>query len=183
MDRTLARNPDVVLSLQHDMMALPLGRTKAGTFIIEADSHGLATRGELPDNEVGRPVRDAIRRKDLAGMSIRFRVPNERTGAVWSPDFKKREIVEAQLGPEISVVSFPAYTATSATVRSLAEAADLEPDELAEAFNVLRENEAKLTPEQSKLLYAAISVKTDEPHVPPNLAKARERLAALASKQ
>ena len=182
MDKTLARNPDIVLSTQHNLMSLPLGRTTAGTFSIAADSHGLLTKGELPDNEIGRPVRDAIKRRDVSGMSIRFRIPNEKTGAVWSPDYKKREVVEAQLGYEISVVTFPAYPDTTAAVRALAELADVEPDELAEAFAVLREQDAKLSSEQAQLLYAAIGTKADAPHIPPSLAKARERLAELAAK-
>lgn len=188
LERTLGRKPDVVLSTQHDLMTIPLGRTTAGTFNLESDSHGLLTKGELPDNELGRPVRDAIKRKDLKGMSIRFRVPNEKTGARWTDSFKKREILEAQLGPEISLVSFPAYTSTTATVRQMAEqlAADLgdvEPDDLAKAFEVLRTDDGRLNPEQHALLEKAIAAKADAPFVPPILAKARERLAAFASKQ
>lgn len=178
MDRTLARNPDVVLSVQHSLTTLPLARTRSGTFRISSDATGLLTAGDLPDNELGRPVRDAIRRKDVSGMSIRFRVPS-KAGERWSKDYTEREILEAQLGPEISVVTFPAYPDSTATVRAIAEAADLPPDELAEAFDVLKEPEAKLSPNQRDLLYAAVAAKTDEPFVGPKLAKARERLAAL----
>jgi HK97 family phage prohead protease len=174
--RTLARNPDIVLSYQHNLMTLPLGRTRSGTLSLAEDSHGLLAKGTLPDNEVGRPVRDAIRRGDVSGMSIRFRVPS-KAGEKWSADYSSRELLEVALGPELSIVNFPAYPDTTAAVRHLAEAADLPPDELAEAFAVLRDPEARLSPEQGSLLYAAIAPKVEKPHVPPKLAQMRERFA------
>lgn len=179
--RTLSHAPDVVLQVQHSMLSLPLGRTSAGTFSIRADDTGLLTSGDLPDNELGRPVRDAIRRKDVRGMSIRFRVPNEKTGARWSADWSERTITEAALGPEISIVTFPAYPDTTAAVRALAEAADLPVSELEQAVQkALDPNpETRLTNVERDLVMSALNAKTDEPLVGPKLARARERLAAL----
>lgn len=179
--RTLDRNPDVVLQVQHSMLSLPLGRTSSGTFTVRADDTGLLTGGELPDNELGRPVRDAIRRKDVRGMSIRFRVPNEKTGARWSSDWAERTITEAALGPEISIVTFPAYPDTTAAVRALAEAADLPVSELEQAVQkALDPNpETRLTNVERDLVMSALNAKTDEPLVGPKLARARVRLAAL----
>jgi len=178
MDRTLARNPDVVLSYQHLLTTLPLGRTRAGTFQIESDSTGLITRATLPDNELGRPVRDSIRRKDITGMSIRFRVAS-KAGEKWNADYTQREVLEAQLGPEISLVTFPAYPDTTATVRHLAEAAELPVDDLAVAFDTLRDPEAKLTRDQQHLLMEAVNAKVDEPYVSPKIVAMQEQLSLL----
>lgn len=180
MTRTLARNPDIVLTSQHNLMTLPLGRTRAGTFRLAADAHGLLTAGELPDNEVGRPVRDAIRRKDISGMSIRFRVPS-KAGEVWASDFSEREIVEAALGGEISIATFPAYLDTTATVRHIAEMAEVSVDDLAEAFVVLRNPEGKLTNDQRDILMTAVNAKVDEPYISPKLARMQERLASAST--
>lgn len=177
LDRTLARNPDIVLSVQHSLTTLPLGRTSAGTFALKADTHGLLTGGELPDNELGRPVRDAIKRRDVRGMSIRFRIPS-KAGEQWSSDFKERTVREAQLGPEMSVVTFPAYPVTSATVRHLAAVADLEPDALAQAFEALRDPAARLSAEQRDVLMAAVNAKLDAPYISSKLADMQQRLAA-----
>jgi HK97 family phage portal protein/HK97 family phage prohead protease len=180
--RTLSREPDIALRVEHQMLSLPLGRTSAGTFSVRADSVGLLTAGDLPDNELGRPVRDAIRRKELRGMSIRFRVPNEKTGARWSANYAERTVVEAALGPEISIVTFPAYPDTTAAVRALAEAADLPVTELEQAVQkALDPNpDTRLTNIERDLVMSAINAKTDEPLVGPRLARARERLAARA---
>lgn len=178
--RTLARNPDIVLSYQHNLTTLPLGRTRAGTLTLTADDYGLLARGTLPDNEIGRPVRDAIRRRDVSGMSIRFRVPS-KAGERWSADYATRDLLDVALGPEISIVAFPAYPDTTATVRHLAEAAELPVDDLAAAFDALRDPDARLTDEQRDLLMAAINAKTDEPYINPTLARMQAQLASAFS--
>jgi Escherichia/Staphylococcus phage prohead protease len=178
----LARSPDVMLRYQHNLTTLPLARTRSGTLALSETERGLFARAELPDNEIGRPVRDAIRRGDISGMSFRFRVPSKQ-GEKWSSDYSTRELREVVIGSEISVVDFPAYPDTSVAVRHLAEVADLEPDKLAEAFDALRDPETKLTPDQRDTLYAAIAPKVDEPHIPPKLAQMRERFASAFPQQ
>lgn len=180
--RTLSREPDVALQVQHSMFGLALARTSAQTMSIENDGTGLRVRAQLPDDEAGRPVANAIRLGNARGMSIRFRVPNEKTGARWSNDYTERTVVEAALGPEISIVTFPAYPDTTAAVRALAEAADLPPSELEAAVQkaLNPDPETRLTSVERDLVMAALNAKTDEPFVGPKLARARERLAARA---
>jgi len=178
--RTLARNPDLVLTTQHSLMVIPLGRTSSGTMTLEQDGYGLLSRGILPDNELGRPVRDAIRRKDVRGMSMRFRVPSQ-AGEKWSADYAQRDLLEVALGPEVSIVTFPAYPDTTATVRHLAEIAELEPDALADAFAVLRDPEGRLSKEQRDLLFAAVNAKVDEPYLSPTIARMRDALRGIAA--
>ena len=174
---TLSRKPDVTLRYQHNLTSLPLARTKSGTMSLAEDERGLRVSASLPDNEIGRPVRDSIRRGDISGMSFRFRVPS-KAGEKWNADYSQRELLAIQLGAEVSVVDFPAYPDTSVFVRHLAEAADIPTDELAEAFEVLRQQDATLTIRQRDVLYAAIAAKTDAPFIPPKLVSMQQRLAA-----
>lgn len=176
---SLAGNPDMTLRYQHNLTTLPLGRTKSGTLELTEDNHGLLARATLPDNEWGRPIRDAIARRDISGMSFRFTKVDEK----WTQDGAERirNLHKVNLGPEVSITDYPAYPDTSVMVRHLAEEIEADPDELAEAFRVLRDPEAKLTIEQRDLVMAAVNAHADEPFVGPRLAHARERLAALAS--
>lgn len=176
--RTLARNPDITLRTQHNASMLPLARTKSGTLTLAEDQRGLLATANLPDNEAGHIVRDAIRRGDVSGMSFRFRVPS-KAGEKWSSDFSRRDLLDVQLGGEISVVDFPAYPDTTVAVRRLAEDANLEADALAEAFDILHQADGRLSPEQRDLIYAAVASKADVPHIPPKVASMRERLDDL----
>jgi len=174
--KSLSEKPDMTLRYQHNLTTLPLGRTKAGTLELTEDERGLLARATLPDNEWGRPIRDAIARGDISGMSFRFSKVREE----WTTDADGthvRQLREVKLGPEVSITDYPAYPDTSVSVRHLAEDADLDPDDLAEAFRVLRDPEAKLTTEQRDLLMAAINLRADEPFVPPKLAQKREAFA------
>lgn len=173
--KSLSELPDVTLRYQHNLETLPLGRTKSGTLELAEDGRGLRVHAQLPDNEWGRPIRDAIARGDISGMSFRFNKVIEK----WDGD--TRHLHEVRLGPEVSITDYPAYPDTSVAVRHLAEAADLEPDALADAFRALRDPDARLTAEQHELLMTAINARTDTPYVGPKLAHARERLAALAN--
>lgn len=173
--RTLATNPDVTLRYQHNLTTLPLGRTRAGTLTLSEDAHGLKVGASLPDDEWGRPIANAVRLGNITGMSFSFRVPHPNAEK-WGEG--TRDLLEVQLGPEVSVVDFPAYPDTSVLVRALADGSDVPIDELAEVIGLLRDPEARLTIEQRDLLMAAISSKVDEPFVGPRLAAKREVLAA-----
>lgn len=187
--RALNADPDITLRYQHNMLALPLGRTRAGTLTLTEEDGGVRAVASLPDNEWGRPVRDSVSRGDISGMSVRFGSLQEEWKTETVADGWKgavRHIHEAKLGNrgEISLVDFPAFPATSAAMRALADDLDVEPDELDAAFAVLREPDAKLTPEQKDLLVAAVNARTDAPLIDKaavdKLAQMRERIEALA---
>jgi HK97 family phage prohead protease len=181
--KSLSEGPDIVLHYQHDERTLPLGRTKAGTLRLTEEPTMVRAQADLPDNEWGRPVRDAVLRGDIGGLSFRMghvlgrMEPREKLADGY--DGPVRHLMEIQLRREMSLVTFPGYD-TPASVRELADAADLEPDKLAEAFNVLRTPDAKLTPEQHELLQVAIHTRVDEPYLNPKLAQMRERLLSLS---
>lgn len=180
--KTLSENPDITLRYQHNLTALPLGRTTAGTLELSEDDRGLRVRASLPDNEWGRPVRDAIARGDITGMSFRFhkvidKFANETRGLM-------RHLHEVKLDKEVSITDMPAFPDTVAAVRLLAQEAEVEPDELSDAFGALRDPEARLTPEQRDLLVTVINKHTDAPVIDVSgaqkLAQMRERLERLA---
>lgn len=174
-DRTLAqRGQQVKMFWNHDQNDL-LASVKAGTLGIEPDARGLNTWSDLPDTTVGRHKAELVRRGDADSMSFGFLPVKDE----WTPDGKTRTLVEVRLFEVSIVAAWPAYRATSATVRTLAEEIDAEPDELAGAFRVLRDAEGRLADDQVRLLMAAINSRREHPAiVATTLADYRERFAA-----
>ncbi len=177
--KSLDAKANVTLRYQHNMTALPLASTKAGTMELDDDGRGLRVRATLPDNEWGRPVRDAIARGDIDGMSFRFQKVIDK----WDQDADGghlRSLLEVRLDKEVSVTEFPAYPDTIATVRALADEAEVDPEQLVAALGALRP-EARLTAEQRQALVTVINAKSDAPVIDAadaiKLARMRERLA------
>jgi HK97 family phage prohead protease len=176
--KSLAENPDIVLHYQHDERTLPLGRTTAGTLRLTEEKRMVRSQADLPDNEWGRPVRDAVRRGDIGGLS--FRMGQVREDWEFSGPEPIRYLGEIRLRREMSLVTFPGYD-TPASIRALAEDGDVEPDALLEVFNTLKTPDARLTVEQRDLLMSAVNARVDEPYIDPKLVQMRERLIALAA--
>jgi HK97 family phage prohead protease len=95
--------------------SIPLGvLTRA-----EEDAKGLYVEARLTDNWLIQPVRDAIAHGGINGMSFRFTVPDG--GEIWTEtkgEIPKRvlhQVAVRELGP----VVFPAYSDTTAKVRSM----------------------------------------------------------------
>ncbi len=113
-DRTLRDNLDIRALVQHDS-AMVIGRTKAKTLALRTDTKGLFSEIDPPDTQVGRDTVESIRRGDIDGMSIGFIVRTDNWKLVDGWDY--REISDIDL-IEVSPVTFPQYTGTSAQVRS-----------------------------------------------------------------
>jgi HK97 family phage prohead protease len=93
----------------------PIGTIEA----LSEDSQGLHVRARLFTHPAVERVREAIAGKAIRGMSFRFGVPDK--GDVWSRSAEgvdTREIRDADIH-ELGPVVFPAYDATSVSVRSL----------------------------------------------------------------
>lgn len=111
----------------------PIGKIDA----LSEDSRGLHVRARLFAHPDVDRVREAIAEGAITGMSFRFGVP--QGGDTWTRragDVDLREIRDAdthELGP----VVFPAYDATSVSVRSVLAA--MAPDELRELAHELTE--------------------------------------------
>jgi HK97 family phage prohead protease len=88
---------------------------KAGTLTLTKRSDGLHVTIRPPDTTVGRDIVALVSRGDVSGMSIGFRVPaggdrfEQRGGQL------VRIVTDARI-VETSIVTFPAYQATDATV-------------------------------------------------------------------
>lgn len=111
---------------QHPLIgSIPLGRITQ----IEEDDHGLRVRARLSDNWMTEPVRDAIRDGGVTGMSFRFSVPEG--GERWeSRDGVDYRTITAVHLLEVGPVAWPAYTASSVSVRSRQTAAALSDPEV-----------------------------------------------------
>lgn len=189
--RTINADPDVSLRYQHNMLSLPLARTKAGTMRLEVREYGLHSSGTLPPSEWGRSVHTAVERRDIDGMSVRFQAVRDNakggefpTELVDGRRMAVRRVYEARIGPEISFTDVPAYPDTTAAVRMLADEAGVDADDLAEAFATLRDPDAKLTPAQRDLIVSTTNAHTDAPVIDAaaahKMAQMRERQARLA---
>lgn len=114
-------------SLGNDVRALwnhnasyVLGRTSAGTLDIRSDAKGLYFEVTPPNATWANDLVESIRRKDINQMSFGFMV-NEDNWETLEDGTEMRELLNVDL-QEVSVVTFPAYQATSAGVRSIDEA-------------------------------------------------------------
>ena len=126
---------DIKLLWNHDTGQV-LGSTRAGTLRLVEDSHGLKAIATLPDTQLGRDTATLLKRGDVANMSFGFTVP--KGGDSWSADGSTRTLHNVKLA-EVSVVAFPAYQATTATVR--AETRAINTDVLAEGLMRLESGE------------------------------------------
>jgi HK97 family phage prohead protease len=118
-----------------------VGTVPIGVYdVFEPDKRGYFVRGRLLDNAVVEPVRQAIASGAIKGMSFRFLVPPG--GDKWSRGSDgrdKRDVFDADI-PEAGPVVFPAYAATSVSVRTLLAA--YSDEERAELIRQLAEEAA-----------------------------------------
>lgn len=91
--------------------SVPIGAISS----LSEDKHGLKVSARLHDNDLVKPIRDAIDSGAITGMSFRFQVVKD----AWdeSGDIPLRTIKEVRL-MELGPVVFPAYASTSVGVRS-----------------------------------------------------------------
>ena len=140
-----------------------LASTRAKTLRLIEDERGLLVDADLPDTTAGRDLSVLLQRGDVDSMSFGFSVPPK--GESWSDDGSVRELHQVRLH-EVSVVTgWPAYPATSATVRSfdvLAERTNTNADELAEAITLL-ENGKELDAARADLLTEVVGKLRQEP--------------------
>jgi len=178
--KSLKSRNNIRMYLNHDSSML-LATSRAKTLRLMEDERGLKVEADLPDTTIGRDLSTLIKRGDVDSMSFGFSVPPK--GDSWSDDGSVRELKEVRLY-EVSVVTgFPAYQATSASVRSLdmlAERTAADADKLADAITVL-EAGSELNDEQASLLLDVVGKLRKKPEQIPAslLAKQLELQAKL----
>jgi hypothetical protein len=131
--RSLQSRNEVKLLWNHDA-GEPLASLRGGTMQLVEDDRGLKVTAQLPNTTRGRDVAELLRTKVIDSMSFGFNVIKDS----WSADGKTRTLESVRLF-EASIVSFAAYPATTATVRSTDQAID--PDRLADALLRLESGE------------------------------------------
>lgn len=106
---------DVRALLNHDANYV-LGRNRSGTLSLTEDTRGLAVEIEPPDTQWANDLMRSMERGDITQMSFAFSVrPN---GSNWAKDDDGtviRTLTKVRLF-DVSVVTYPAYTATDASV-------------------------------------------------------------------
>jgi HK97 family phage prohead protease len=118
----LQNNDPVFLLVNHDTDQLPLASTQGGTLTLTEDSVGLRMDAVLdPSNPRAAELASALTRGDVDKMSFAFTV---------APDGETREAGLRTLTDlnlfEVSVVTWPAYDASSVGMRSADDSVDLE---------------------------------------------------------
>nr|DAI40632.1 MAG TPA: prohead serine protease [Caudoviricetes sp.] len=103
----------------HDDKRVPLARTPR-TMTFNVDAKGLHMTAQLPDTEEARSVYEAIKRRDVQGMSFAFVVAPG--GDEWSADGTTRTINKISKVLEVSAVNFPAYPTASIEARAARQA-------------------------------------------------------------
>lgn len=131
--RSLRARNDIKLLWNHDSGQV-LASTRAKTLSIVEDERGLKVTASLPNTSLGRDTAELLRRGDVDSMSFGFSVIKDK----WNAEGSERTLEHVRLH-EVSIVAWPAYTATSGTtsVRALdraAQRADVDVDALADAL-------------------------------------------------
>jgi HK97 family phage prohead protease len=112
-----AEMSDVVALLNHDDNIV-LGRTSAGTVLLEVDEVGLKYTIDLPDSPNGRNAYEAIRRGDIKESSWAFTVESQTWTERGRNEPDLREIVKIKRVYDVSPVTYPANPDTSVAERS-----------------------------------------------------------------
>jgi len=161
--RSLRARNDIKFLWNHDAGEI-LGSTRAGTLTLSEDDRGLRVNGTLPNTTRGRDVAELLRRGDIDSMSFGFSVP--QGGDSWNEDGSERTLKSVRLH-EVSLVAWPAYTATSGTVAvrgidKLAERAAVDADALADALIKLEDGQEISSSDRDLLMKVVDELSPDQ---------------------
>lgn len=161
--RSLRSRNEIKLFMNHNTDVV-LGSTRAGTLRLTEDSRGLLATADLPDTTAGRDLSVLMKRGDVSSMSFGFSVPPK--GDKWSEDGNTRELHQVRLHEVSIVTGFPAYEATTASVRSLdilATRTAVDVDALSDAITRLEAGET-LEADHADLISEVVSkLRADQP--------------------
>ncbi len=109
LDRTKAERPDLRALLGHDPQLL-LGRSGSGTLVYSIDAQGMKVSIDPPNTATGTETVELVRRRDLDGMSFAFSCLLDDWALEGSTVVRTVRDMKVK---EVSIVSWPAYPATS----------------------------------------------------------------------
>ncbi|SFM09226.1 HK97 family phage prohead protease [Pelosinus propionicus] len=128
---------DVVLNIDHK--GKPAAKTKNRTLILDKRIDGLYIEADLSQNATGRELYEDIDNEFYDKMSFAFSVLEDS----YNQETHTRTILKIKRLYDVSAVTFPAYSETSISARSWAEAQhDIEVAEAAATEVANREAEA-----------------------------------------
>lgn len=139
---------DVRMLVNHNTDMIPLARSRNNnensTLFLSVDEGGMKIRADLDteNNAEAKSLYSAISRKDVSGMSFMFAVDGDKWDGLDS-DHPTRTITKIRKVFEVSAVTWPAYEATSISVRGLAGALDSAKASLESARREQRAVEAR----------------------------------------
>lgn len=110
------KGADVVALWNHNVDSL-LGRTASGTLTLETREDGLWDTIDLPDTSTGNDVRTLVARGDIRGQSFGFEVLKDSWDLAPGGHAQVRTLMDVKLY-DVSPVTMPAYSDTTAAVRS-----------------------------------------------------------------
>ena len=128
--RKTLQEADVRALFNHEPDQL-LGRSSSGTLRLEEDERGLRYEIDLPKTTLGRDLAELLKRGDITGSSFGFRMISDEWDTT-EDGFPLRTVTQLALR-DVGPVVFPAYEASEASLRSLAEAKKLSLEEVMEA--------------------------------------------------
>jgi len=189
--RTLTEKADAKKLFHNHDTNIVLASTRGGTLALNEDSNGLLVDAQLPDNEWGRPVRDAIERKDVDGMSFGFalasKLPETAPGnpsVAWEGvpyGGGTRNLKEVKLYEVSTISEWEAYPDTTVGVRALAQAIGAEEAELEGVIARLADEAPNLTDHEYEIVQRMLSrAKGPDvtPYINPSVADTLARRAA-----
>ena len=165
-ERTLSSRNQIKMFVNHED-TMVLASTRAGTLRLKEDSRGLRVDADLPETSYAKDLAVLMKRGDVDSMSFGFHVPAGTDE--WSSDGQRRYLNEIALREVSIVTGFPAYEATSATIRKatlLAQRTETDAELLAEALTVLEAGET-LDSDQANLLIQVVQRQSDQPEPAP----------------
>lgn len=178
--RSLKSRNEIKLFMNHNTDVV-LGSSRAGTLRLSEDSRGLLAEADLPDTTAGRDLSVLMQRGDVNSMSFGFSVPPR--GDSWSEDGATRELHQVRLHEVSIVTGFPAYQATTASVRSLdilATRTAVDVDALSDAITRLEAGET-LEAQHADLISEVVSkLRADQPSSLELLELKRKQLDLMA---
>jgi len=121
---------DVRALFNHDADQV-LGRSKSGTLRMQEDEKGLRYEIDLPNTQLGRDLAALLERGDISGSSFGFTTISDEWGET-EDGYPLRTLTEVKLR-DVSPVTFPAYTSSEASLRSLAEERSIDLEILVDA--------------------------------------------------
>lgn len=110
---------DVIMCFNHDISGV-LARSTSGTLKLSVDKVGLRFEFEAPDTTLGNDMLELVRRGDISKCSFKFVVEKDEWRYADSKnglEYDERTVLAISRLYDVSLVTYPAYKDTEASVR------------------------------------------------------------------